>query len=287
MASPLYAVTGATGQLGRLVIDALLARVPADQIVALVRRPDAASDLAARGVAVREADYDRPETLAPALAGVDRLLLVSSDAVGKRVPQHRAVIAAAREAGVGLVAYTSILHADTSVISLAGEHRQTEADLAESGIPVALLRNGWYTENYTGSLGAAVAHGTLMGSAGDAPLSLATRADFAAAAAAVLTADDPAGVYELAGDDGVTLSDLAAEAARRSGKPVVYTDLPEADYRAALEGVGLPAPVAAMLAQADAAARDGALHDDSRTLSGLIGRPTTPLRDAVDAALPA
>ena len=282
------AITGATGHLGRLVIDALLDRgVPADQIVALARSTEKASDLAARGLTVRAFDYDHPETLAPALAGIDRLLLISSDAVGQRATQHQAVIDAARDAGVGLVAYTSILHADTSALDLAEEHRQTEAALAASGLEVALLRNGWYTENYTGSLGAAVAHGAVTGSAGDGHLSLATRADFAAAAAAVLTSDDPAGVYELAGDDAVTLSDLAAEASRRSGKQIVYTDLPEADYRALLDGVGLPAPAAAMVAQADTAARDGALFDDGRTLSALIGRPTTPLAEAVDAALPA
>ncbi len=281
------AITGATGQLGRLVIDALLDRgLPVDQVVALARDTTKASDLAARGVEVREADYDRPETLGAALAGIDRLLLISSDAIGRRTAQHRAVIDAARKAGVELLACTSILHADASTIGLAEEYRQTEALLAASGLNVALLRNGWYTENYTGSLGGAVAHGAVMGSAGDGRLSLATRADFAAAAAAVLVSDDPAGVYELAGDDAVTLSDLAAEASRRSGTPVVYADMPEAEYSAALEGAGLPTALAAMLAQADAAARDGALFDDSRTLSRLIGRPTTSLADAVAAALP-
>lgn len=282
----MYAITGSSGHLGRLAVIALLDRgVPADQIAALARTPAKASDLAALGVTVREADYDRPETLTPALAGVDRLLLVSSSEFGKRTAQHRAVIEAAQEAGVSLLVFTSILRADTSAIGLADEYRETESMLAESGIRTAIARNGGYTENYTESLGSAVAHGVVTGAAGDAPLSLATRADYAEAAVAILTADDPAGVYELAGDTGVTRADLAAEAARQSGKAIAYSDLPEAGYRAVLEGVGLPLPVAAMAAQVEAAARDGALFDDSRTLSGLIGRPTTPLADAVAAAL--
>ena len=279
----MIAITGSTGQLGRLILSDLIDRVPADQIVAIARDPGKASSL---GVAVREGDYDRPETLSSAFQGVDRLLLISGSEIGNRVPQHRAVIDAAKASGVGLIVYTSLLHADTSEISLAEEHRQTEAALAESGIPYALLRNGWYTENYTGSIGAAVEHGVVLGSARDAKVAPATRADYAAAAVAVLTAADPAGtVYELAGDEAFTMAEFAAEVSRQSGRDVIYQNMPEGDYKAALEGIGLPEPVAAMIAQADSAAADGALYDDSHMLSRLIGRPTTPLAEAVAAAL--
>ncbi len=283
---PMYAITGATGHLGRLVIDHLLKTVSAGQIVAIARSPEKASDLEERGVTVREGDYDRPETMVSALKGVGRLLLISGSEIGQRVQQHKAVLEAAKEAGVGLVVYTSILHADTSEVSLAEEHRQTEAALDASGIPYALLRNGWYTENYTASIGAAVEHGAVIGSTGDAQVTPATRDDYAAAAAVVLTSDDPAGeIYELAGDEAFAMADYAAEIARQTEKEIVYRDLPEADYKAALEGAGLPAPVAGMISQADAAARDGALYDDSYTLSGLIGRPTTSLEAAIAQAL--
>ena len=282
---PAYVVTGSTGHLGRLVIADLLTRVPSDEIVALARTPSKGADL---GVAVRLFDYDRPETLAPALEGVDRLLLISASEVGKRVPQHQAVIDAAAAAGVSLIVYTSVLHAPDSLLGLAEEHRQTEAALAERGVPFALLRNGWYTENYTGSIGAAVEHGVVLGSAGDARVAPAPRADYAAAAAVVLTADDPAGqTLELAGDEAFTMADYAAEVTRQSGREVVYQDLAEEAYKAALEQIGLPEPVAGMIAQADAAAARGALYDDGGALSRLIGRPTTPLADAVADALAA
>lgn len=284
----MYAVTGSTGHLGRLVIDKLLETVSPGEIVAIARTPDKASDLAARGVVVREGDYDRPETLGPAFEGVDKLLLISASEPGQRARQHRAVIEAAEEAGLELIAYTSILHADTSTIGLAEEHRQTEAQLAESDVPHVLLRNGWYTENYTGSIPAALEHGVVLGSTGDAEVAPATRADFAAAAAAVLTSDeDQAGrTYELAGDGAFTMAEYAAELSRQSGTEVAYHDLPEEEYRGALIGAGLPEPVAAMIAQADAAARQGALYDDSGDLRRLIGRPTTPLSDAIADALP-
>ena len=283
----MIAVTGSTGHLGRLVIADLLDRgVPAGEIVAIARSPEKASDLAERGVVVREGDYDRPDTLGPALAGVDTLLLISSSEVGERARQHGHVIDAAKAAGVDLVAYTSILHAGTSPIGLAEEHRQTEARLDASGLPHVLLRNGWYTENYTGSIDAAVAHGAVLGSAGDARIAAAPRADYAAAAAAVLTSDDDqAGrVYELAGEP-FTMPEYAAEVARQSGADVAYHDMPEDDYRDALVGVGLPEPVAAMLAQSDVAARSGALDDDSGDLERLLGRPPTPLAAVVAEAL--
>ena len=280
-------VTGATGQLGRLVIQNLLKTVPAAQIVAAVRSPQKAADLAALGVQVREADYTKPATLAAAFAGADKLLLVSSSEVGQRAAQHRAAIDAARAAGVKLVAYTSILRAPTSTLALAAEHVETEAMLRASGLPHVLLRNGWYTENYTGSVPAALAHGAVIGSAGAGRIAAAARADYAAAAAAVLLKDGQAGkVYELAGDSAFTLAALAAEIARQSGKPVAYQDLPEAAYKAALVGFGLPEGFAALLAQSDVAASQGALFDDGHQLGALIGRPTTPLADSVAAALP-
>ena len=279
-------VTGATGQLGRLTIRALLRSVPADQIVAAVRTPAKAHDLSALGVVVREADYTKPATLDAAFAGAEKLLLISSSEVGQRVAQHRAVIDAAQRAKVQLIAYTSVLHADDSLLGLAAEHRETEAMLAGSGLPFVLLRNGWYTENYTASVPTALAHGALIGSAGSGRIASAARVDYAEAAAAVLTRDDQAGkVYELAGDASYTLAELAAEVARQSGKPVVYRDMPEADYKAALLGVGLPDFVAALLSDSDAAASKGALFDDGRQLSALIGHPTTPMAATVKAAL--
>lgn len=282
----MYAVTGATGALGRLVIADLLTRVPAGKIVAAVRTPAKAADLAALGVAVRTADYDKPETLAGAFAGVDRLLLISGSEIGRRVPQHKAAIEAATQAGVKLIAYTSVLKADTSSLSLAGEHRETEALLKASGVPYVLLRNGWYTENYAASIAPALQHGAFIGSAGEGRIASAARQDYAAAAATVLTSGDPAGqVYELAGDTAYTLAEFAAELSRQAGKVVPYVNLSEADYKAALLGAGLPEPLAALLAQSDASAAGGALFDDGHALSRLIGRPTTPLKDVIAAAL--
>lgn len=279
-------VTGATGQLGRLTLQALVRSVPAHQIVAAVRTPAKAHDLADLGVVVREADYTKPATLDTAFADADKLLLISSSEVGQRAAQHRAVIDAARRAKVQLIAYTSVLDAGDSLLGLAAEHRETEAMLASSGLPFVLLRNGWYTENYTASVPTALAHGALIGSAGNGRIASAARADYAEAAAAVLTRDDQAGkVYELAGDTSYTLTELAAEVARQSGKPVVYQDMPEADYKAALLGVGLPDFVATLLSDSDAAASKGALFDDGRQLSALIGRPTTPMKATVKAAL--
>lgn len=282
----MIAITGATGQLGRLVIQNLLKTVPASQIVAAVRSPAKAADLAALGVQVRQADYGQPATLDAAFQGVDKLLLISSSEVGQRAAQHAAVIAAAGKAGVKLLAYTSLLRADRSPLGLAAEHKTTEAALRASGLPFVLLRNGWYTENYAASVPAALQYGAVMGSAGDGRIASAARADYAAAAAAVLTREDQAGkVYELAGDTAYTLSELAAEIARQSGKSVVYKDLPEAAYAAALVQVGLPEGFARLLADSDVGASQGALFDDGHQLSELIGRPTTPLADVVKAAL--
>ncbi|UOA25672.1 SDR family oxidoreductase [Pseudosulfitobacter sp. DSM 107133] len=277
------AVTGATGQLGRLVIAGLKDKMDAGDIVALVRSPEKAADL---GVAVRKADYDASETLAPALEGVDTLLLISGSEIGQRTAQHRAVIDAAKAAGVQNIVYTSLLAADTSPLSLAEEHRATEAMIKASGLTYTILRNGWYTENYTGSVPGAVQAGAFVGSAGDGRISSAARADYAAAAVAVLTAGDHAGkTYELAGDSAYTLADLAAEISAQTGKTIPYQNLPQDEYAKILVSVGLPEGFAAALASFDVDASQGALFHDGKDLSTLIGRPTTPLSTAVSAAL--
>ncbi|MFD2252299.1 NAD(P)H dehydrogenase (quinone) [Pseudochelatococcus lubricantis] len=280
------AVTGATGHLGRLVIAKLKEKVAPSDIVALVRDPARAADL---GVEARAADYEKPETLEKALAGVDRLLLVSSNAIGQRAVQHRNVIDAAKKAGVKEIVYTSLLHADTSPLTvLAEEHVATEAALKASGIPHVILRNGWYTENYTGSVPGAVQAGVFAGSAGEGRISSATRADYAEAAAVVLAGEGHAGkVYELAGDDAYTLAGLAAEISKQTGKDIPYRNLPQAEYAAVLKGVGLPEGLAEAIALFDVGASQDGLFDDGHQLSTLIGRPTTPLADAVAAALKA
>lgn len=278
----MIAVTGATGQLGRLVIQALLGRVPASTITALVRDPAKAEDLAELGVDVRQADYSQPQTLTAALEGVDKLLLISSNELGQRVAQHRAVIDAAKAAGVSLLAYTSVLHADVSRLGLAAEHRDSEQALIASGVPYVLLRNGWYSENYLASVPSAVEHGALLGSAGDGRISSAARNDYAEAAAVVLSSEGHANrVYELAGDDSYSLGELAALISSKAGKPVVYQNLPQTEFEKILLSVGLPAPLAELLADSDAAAAQGALFDDGRQLSKLLGRPTVPVAQSL------
>lgn len=279
-------VTGASGQLGRLVIQSLLKTVPAAGIVAAVRQPVAVADLAALGVQVRQADYAQPATLDAAFQGATKVLLISSSALGERVAQHGNVIDAARRAGVALLAYTSLLHADTSPLGLAAEHTATEALLRASGVPHVLLRNGWYTENYLASLPAVLQHGAVIGSAGEGRIASAARADYADAAAAVLIRDDQAGlVHELAGDTSYTLAEFAAEVGRQTGRTIPYVNLPEADYRGALLGAGLPEPLAHLLADSDVGASKGGLFDDGHRLSALIGRPTATLAAMVEAAL--
>ena len=279
-------VTGASGQLGRLVIESLLKKLPASEIVAAVRNPEKVADLAARGVEVRLADYDQPASLAAAFKGADKLLLISASEVGRRMPQHRTVIDAARAAQVGLLAYTSILHADTSPLPLAAEHKETENLIRASGLPAVILRNGWYTENYTAGIPAALQYGVLLGSAGQGRIASAARADYAEAAATVLTQDKQAGrIYELAGDASYTLGQLADEISRQSGKAVAYRDLPEVEFKAALLGAGLPDFLATLLAESDVGASKGGLFDDGRQLSALIGRSTTPLSELVKLAL--
>lgn len=279
-------VTGATGQLGRLVIAALLRKVPAAQIVAAVRNVEKAKDIAVLGVQLRQADYDRPESWDAALKGADKVLLISSSEIGKRAKQHQSVIDAARRTGVKLLAYTSVLRADTSVLGLAAEHKATEFAIRACGVPHVLLRHGWYTENYAMGIPTALKLGAVYGCAGEGRISSATRADYAAADAAVLTSEGQAGkIYELAGDSSYTLGEFAAEISRQSGKAINYINLPEAGYKQALLGAGLPEPLAALLADSDTGASKGALFDDGKQLSKLIGRPTTALAEVVKGAL--
>ncbi len=273
-------VTGATGHFGRHAIESLLAKgVPATEIVGIGRQVEKIADL---GVAVRHVSYDDPAALEAAFTGADKLLFVSGNEFDKRPRQHRNVVEAARKAGVGLVVYTSAPKADTSDMVLATDHLATERLLAESGVPHVILRNGWYIENY--SVEQALAHG-LFGAAGDGRISGATRADLAEAAAAVLVSEGHAGkVYELGGEP-FTMAELAEEISRQSGKPVTYTDLSVAKYTELLVGAGLPEAAAAIYADSDRAAAQGALHVDSTDLEKLLGRPATPLSTAIRAAL--
>lgn len=282
-------VTGASGHLGRLVVQSLLERgTPATEIVAIARNPESVADLAERGVVVRRADYTDAESLDAAFDGVGRLLLVSGSDVGQRIAQHANVIDAAKRATVGFVAYTSITRADSSDLALAAEHRATEELLAASGLPHALLRNSWYLENYTGQLPTVLEHGTVLGAAGEGRVSAATRADYADAAAVVLAGDGDrheGAVYELGGDDAFTLGGLAETVARVTGREVAYRDLSVADYTAVLVAAGLPEGYAGVLADSDRGIGEGALFTDSGDLSRLVGRPTTGLEEALRAAL--
>jgi NAD(P)H dehydrogenase (quinone) len=282
-----YFVTAATGQLGQHVVADLVRRVGPAAVVAVVRSLDKAAGLFPEGVEVRAGDYEKPDTLDTALAGADRLLLISSNAVGARVPQHANVIDAAKRAGVKRIAYTSLLHADRSTLGLADEHRETEALLRASGIPTTLLRNGWYTENYAASIPPALQHGGFLGAAGEGRISGAAREDYAEAAAAALIgdADGEHVVHELAGDHGFTLAEFAAELSRQAGREIPYVNLAQGEYRAALVQAGLPEPVADMIANSDAAAADGGLFDEGGTLSRLIGRPTTPFGETIAKSL--
>ena len=277
------AITGSTGQLGRLAIAALKTRVPVAEIIALARDPAKAADL---GVTVRLADYQKPETLLPALKGVDTLVLISSNDFSDRAGDHARVIAAAKTAGVGRIIYTSILKADASPMLLAGDHIKTEAMIKASGLPYTLLRNGWYTENYTGSLGGSLAAGAMIGSSGEGRISAASRADYAEAIAAVAAGAGHEGkTYELGGDTAFTLAEMAAEVSKQTGKTIPYNSLPADTYAGILQGFGLPADFSAVLADSDVQASKGHLHDTSKTLSRLIGRPTTPMAETVKAAL--
>jgi NAD(P)H dehydrogenase (quinone) len=275
-------VTGASGQLGRLVVNGLLQKVPAAELAVVVRSPEKVADFAALGVQVRQGDYDQPETLVAAFKGADKLLLISANEIGRRFAQHSAAIAAAKQAGVGQLVYTSLLHADTSPLPLCAEHAQTETLIRASGIPFVILRNGWYTENYLAAVGSALQLGAVYGSAGEGRISSAACADYAAAAVAVLTQENHSGkVYELAGDESYSLAEFAAEIALHSGKNIVYQNLPEADFKAALVGAGMPEWLATLLSESDVGASKGGLFDNSRQLSQLIGRPTSSWRAMV------
>ena len=277
------AVTGATGQLGNVVVEELKKRVPNENIVALVRTPEKASAL---GVEVRTFDYTKPQVMLEALAGIDRLILISSNEIGQRASQHFNAIEAAGKAGVKWIVYTSLLHADSTTLNLAGEHMTTEEALKASGIDYTILRNGWYTENYTGSIRGALAGGAFIGSAGNGKISSAARADYAEAAALAITDESHMGkVYELAGDDYYTLAGLAAEISNQTGKNIPYRNLTEAEYTKILESFDIPAGLASAIASWDVSASKDDLFDDSRQLSLLLGRPTTSLSESVKAAL--
>lgn len=279
------AVTGATGHLGRLAVEALLERgVAAADVVALGRDITRLDDLAARGVQVRRADYDDAASLASALAGVDRVLLVSGTEFGRRVAQHTAVIEAARDAGAELLVYTSSPNADTASYSIAQEHRGTEEVLASSGVPHVVLRNGWYLENYTAQLPVYLEHG-IVGAAGDGRIAAAARAELAEAAAVVLTGEGYAGQVLDLGGPAFTLAELAAEVSAASGRDVTYTDLPQERLVEVLVGAGVPAPMAGALADSDADAANGALFLEPTDLEKLLGRPATTMPEAVRAAL--
>jgi NAD(P)H dehydrogenase (quinone) len=279
-------VTGASGQLGRLVIDGLLERVPADQIAAVARQPESIKDLAELGVEIRQADYDDPNTLPAAVAGASKLLLISSNAVGKRAQQHQAVVEAAKNAGVGLLVYTSVLHAHVSPLIVAPDHKVTEETIIAAGLPYVFLRNGWYTENYEQPARSAVDTGMIIGSAGDGKVASATRADYAAAAVAVLTTGGHENtIYELSGDTAWTYADLAAEVARISGRDVTYRNLPADEHHNSLLEAGLPEAAASTYASFDRDIARGALGTTTGHLSSLIGRPTTTLGNWLTATL--
>lgn len=283
----MIAVTGATGHLGRLVVESLLERgTPADQVVAAVRTPSKAADLAARGVLVREADYSRPETLVTAFEGVDTLLLVSSSEVGQRVPQHVAVIDAAKAAGVGRVVYTSVLHADTSSLVLAPDHKATEEHLAQSGLATTILRNSWYIENYAQSVQQARETGEILASVGDGRIASATRAEYAEAAAVVLLDEAHAGkVYELTGDVAWTHDELAAAASEVLGREVSYHRVSSEEHAAVLAGFGLDEGTVGFVVALDGNIRDGQLADVTDDLSTLLGRPTLGLVESLRESL--
>jgi len=277
------AVTGATGQLGSQVIEQLKCRVSNENIVALVRNTEKAANL---GVETREFDYNKPDHLSKALHGIDHLLLISGTEFGQRTTQHKNVIYAAKEAGVKWIVYTSLLRADTSHLNLAAEHVETEEILTNSGLEFTILRNGWYSENYTASVPGAVSGGAFLGSAANGKISSAARADYAEAAAIVIANETHKGkVYELAGDDFYTLTDLAAMISEQTGKNIPYNNLQEEEYANILKNIGLPEGLAIGLASWDVSASHGALFDNSRTLSSILGRPTTPIAKSVKEAL--
>lgn len=273
-------VTAATGQLGRKVVEFLLGKVAPSELVLGVRNLEKAQEFVQKGLIVREADYDRPETLEKAFEGVRKLLLISSPSVGRRVEQHRNVIEAAKRSGVETIVYTSALHADRSRLGvIAEEHRQTEAMIKSSGLDYTILRNGWYVENYEPMIKAALAKGELLGSAGEGKISAAPRIDYAEAAAVVLTSEGHSGkIYELAGDEAFTMAELAGEISRLTGREIPYRNVSPEDYARWLVSCGFPEPMARFLASLEEAIAQGDLFDDSHQMSQLLGRPTTSWR---------
>lgn len=283
-----YAITAATGRLGRLVVDELLDRgVAASDVVAIVRTPARAADLSARGVTVRHGDYARPETLPAALAGVDKLLLISGTDLGRRVAQHTAVIEAATAAGVRRIVYTSVVNADTSTSPVADEHRGTEAALRRARIPHTVLRNGWYTELYTDQLASYLSRGEILGAAGRGRISAAPRADFAAAAAIALLAKTKGNVVHELGAVAFSLPELAAMVSFVTGVQVAYRNVTDTELVGALKAAGLEDGMAAFLARIDSSIAAGDLETDRDDLARLLGRPATSLTDALRAAVPA
>ena len=282
----MIAVTGASGKLGNWVIQELLKRTEAKNIVALVRDPQKTQNLQALGVQVRQADYEQYNTLVDALNGVEKLLLISSNEIGKRATQHQAVINAAVAAKVQHLAYTSVLNADSSTLGLSEEHRVTEKAILASGLKYTFLRNGWYLENHTENLASALQHGVILGAAGEGRFSSASRQDYATAAAIVLTqAGHENKIYEFAGNQSFTLQDLAKELSHQSQKKIVYQDMSEAEYEKALIGFGLPQALAHLLADSDTGAKNGQLESRSTDLNKLIGRESTTLRSAIQSAI--
>jgi len=280
------AITGATGQLGSIVIEKLLLQTEANNIVALVRNPANATHLTAQNIEVREFDYDRPETLVPALSGIDKLLLISANEVGRRTPQHKAVIDAAKVAGVPYLAYTSLLRADTSPLGLAQEHRETEKLIQDSGLYYTFLRNNWYSENYLAGVAHTIEIGTLFGAAQDGRISSASRIDYAEAAAKVLTSTGHDNqTYELAGSQSFSLSELATLIGQAASKTINYQNLSAEEYTQGLTQVGLPAGLVEVIVDADIQTIQGAMYSDSQDLEQLIGRKTTNIQDAIKAAL--
>jgi NAD(P)H dehydrogenase (quinone) len=276
-------ITGATGQLGRLVVDSLLAKgVAADQIVALGRDDERLAKLSALGVATRKVEYADAGAVADALTDADRVLLISGNEIGQRLAQHQNVIDAAK--GVDLLVYTSVAHADSSGIELATEHRATEEAILAAGLPHAFLRNSWYIDNYSAQLATYTEHGAILGSAGDGRVSAATRADFAEAAAAVLLLERPKAVYELGGA-AFNLRELADTVSEVTGTEVTYTDLPSDELVKVLVGAGVPEPYASLLADSDRGLGRGELYVEPTDLEDLLGRPATSLGDALRAAL--
>ena len=280
------AITGATGQLGNLVIEQLLQLTAAQNIVALVRKIDRAEHFKVQGIELREFDYDRPETLVPALLGIDKLLLISANEIGRRTPQHQAVIDAAKVAGVPYLAYTSLLRADTSPLGLAQEHRETEKLIQDSGITYTFLRNNWYSENYLAGVAHTIEIGTLFGAAQDGRISSASRIDYAEAAAKVLTSTGHENkTYELAGSESFSLSDLATFIGQAVNKDIIYQNLSAEEYTQGLTQAGLPAGLVDVIVDADIQTIQGAMYSDSKDLEQLIGHKTTSIQDAIKAAL--